>query len=144
MFASARQMTSGITVFEGSVALSPAGFACRFRQGLGRANTGIRHPHLAHWVGTRRKVHWLPVEGLRVKATPVAEEAPHVAEYHGLDVDGGAPIIRDVVQTTVGDSAGILPGPKHGGDGTPQLFVCILRKRELSQLSFDGFFVRLR
>ena len=38
----------------------------------------------------------------------------HVAEHHGLDVDGGAPVGGDVVQAAVGVGARVHPAAEHG------------------------------
>ena len=66
----------------------------------------------------------------------------HVAEHHGLDVDGGAPFGRDVVQAAVGDGALVHPGAEHGADGAPELFVDILREGP-AKLVLDHFLVAL-
>ena len=47
----------------------------------------------------------------------------HVAEGHGLDVDGSAPGIGDVVFTTVNVGAGVIPGAEHGLNGAHQLLL---------------------
>ena len=47
----------------------------------------------------------------------------HVAEGHGLDVDGGAPGVGDVVVPAVHVGPGIVPGAEHGFDGAHQLFL---------------------
>ena len=52
----------------------------------------------------------------------------HVAEHHGLHVDGGAPAFRDAVQTPVRDRARVHPGAEHRADRAPQLVVRVLRK----------------
>ncbi|OPZ58522.1 MAG: hypothetical protein BWY87_01417 [Deltaproteobacteria bacterium ADurb.Bin510] len=46
----------------------------------------------------------------------------HVAEDHGLDVDGRAPVLGDVIELAVGVGAGSLPGVEHGIDAAPELF----------------------
>ncbi len=53
----------------------------------------------------------------------------HIAEHHRLDIDRGAPLGRDVVQSAVGHRARVVPRAEHGGDGAPQLLVRVLRKR---------------
>jgi hypothetical protein len=45
----------------------------------------------------------------------------HIAEDHGLDVDGGPPVGGDVVQPAIGDGAGVHPAAEDGADGAPQL-----------------------
>ena len=52
----------------------------------------------------------------------------HVAEDHGLDVDGGAPGGGDVVQAAIGVGAGVHPGAEDGADGAPELFVGVHRE----------------
>ena len=52
----------------------------------------------------------------------------HVAEHHGLHVDGGAPVLRNVVELAVGDGARAHPRLEHGADGAPQLFMRVLRE----------------
>ena len=52
-----------------------------------------------------------------------------VAEHHRLHVDGGAPVLGDVVQPAVGQRAGGVPGAENGVDGAPELGAGILRKR---------------
>ena len=60
----------------------------------------------------------------------------HIAEHHGLDGDGGAPIVGNVVQAAIGDGARVLPGAEHGGDGAPELGVQVLREG-LAELGLD-------
>ena len=60
----------------------------------------------------------------------------HIAEHHRLDVDRGAPLGGDIVQPAVGHGAGVVPRAEHGGDGTPQLLVRVLRER-LAGLALD-------
>ena len=52
----------------------------------------------------------------------------HIAEHHGLHVDGGAPGFRNVVQPAIGHRARVHPGRKHRADRAPQLLVRILRE----------------
>ena len=47
----------------------------------------------------------------------------HVAEGHGLHVDGGAPGVGNVVVAAVHIGAGVVPGAEHGLDGTHQLLL---------------------
>jgi hypothetical protein len=70
-----------------------------------------------------------PVAGLRVKATPVPEVVAGVAEDHLLHVDGGAPVVGDVVHAAVDVGAGVVPGAEHGLDGLDQLTLRVLRER---------------
>jgi hypothetical protein len=52
----------------------------------------------------------------------------HIAEHHGLHGDRRAPIVGDVVEPPVGNSARIVPRAEHRGDRAPQLNVQILRE----------------
>ena len=52
----------------------------------------------------------------------------HVAEHHGLDVDGGAPTVRDVVHLPVGRRTVVVPRPEHRADGAPELLGRVLGK----------------
>ena len=58
----------------------------------------------------------------------------HVAEHHGLHVDGGAPAFGNVVEAPIGDGALVHPRAEHGADGAPELFARVLR---------EGFAARL-
>ena len=49
-----------------------------------------------------------------------------VAEHHGLDVDGGAPVVGDLVHAAVDVGAGVVPGAEHGLDGLHELDLGIL------------------
>ena len=60
----------------------------------------------------------------------------HIAEHHGLDGDGGAPIVGNVVKPAIGNGARVLPGPEHGGDRAPELGVDVLREGR-AELGFD-------
>ena len=44
-----------------------------------------------------------------------------VAEHHGLHVDGGAPVVGDLVHAAVDVGAGVVPAAEHGLDGLDQL-----------------------
>jgi hypothetical protein len=52
----------------------------------------------------------------------------HIAEHHRLDVDGGAPVARDVVEAAIDLGAIRLPGAEHGADRAPELFLDVLRE----------------
>jgi hypothetical protein len=43
----------------------------------------------------------------------------HIAEYHRLHVDRGAPAFRNGVQPAIGDRTLVHPRPEHGADGAP-------------------------
>ena len=45
----------------------------------------------------------------------------HVAEDHGLDVDGGAPVVGNALDPAVGDGLLAVPALEHGRDAAPQL-----------------------
>ena len=60
------------------------------------------------------KIPFSPVAGFLVKATPVPEVSPHVAEYHGLYVDRRSPVAGDVVHPAVYDGPVVIPGTEHG------------------------------
>ncbi|MNQ73274.1 hypothetical protein D3C85_880010 [compost metagenome] len=52
----------------------------------------------------------------------------HVAEHHGLDVDGGAPAFGDVVHAAIEFRAVVHPAGEDGRDGAPQLVMRVLRE----------------
>ena len=52
----------------------------------------------------------------------------HVAEDHGLNIDGRAPAARDVVQTAIYDGSRVVPGTENGLDRFDELFLRILRE----------------
>ena len=88
-----------------------------------------RHHVLALGVDQKLAVK-LAGAGRGVAGEHDAGRAPlaHIAEHHGLDGDGGAPIVGNVVEAAIGDGAGVLPGAEHGGDGAPELRVEVLRE----------------
>ena len=45
-----------------------------------------------------------------------------VAKDHGLDIDGGAPLVRDVVFPAINDGAIIIPRTEDGADRATELF----------------------
>ena len=49
----------------------------------------------------------------------------HVAEGHGLDVDGSAPGVGDIVVAAIDVGAGVVPGTEHGLHGAHQLLLGI-------------------
>src|ERR1700694_440201 len=53
----------------------------------------------------------------------------HVAEDHGLHVDRGAQVMRDLVEVAVIGGALVVPGGEHGLDGLAQLLQRIVRER---------------
>ena len=51
-----------------------------------------------------------------------------VAEDHALDIDGRAPLMRDVIFPAVDDGSFIIPRSENGTDRTPELLAGIFRK----------------
>ena len=51
-----------------------------------------------------------------------------VAERHLLDIDGGAPLIRDLVHLAVDVRARVIPAAEHGLDRLDELLVRVLRE----------------
>ena len=52
----------------------------------------------------------------------------HVAEYHRLYVDRGAPVARDIVHAAVDDCARVVPRTEHRLDRLHQLYLRVLRE----------------
>ena len=52
--------------------------------------------------------------------------AAHVAEHHGLHVDGGSPLVRNLLDAAVVDGALAVPATEHGADAAPQLILRIV------------------
>ena len=92
--------------------------------GHGGAHAG--HHVLALGVG-QELAHQLLLAGGGVAGERHAGAAvvTHVAEGHGLDVDGGAPGIGDVVVAAIDVGAGVVPGTEHGLDGADELLLGI-------------------
>ena len=78
----------------------PAGRCCGCRR---------RRPRPARSAGSRRRRPGCPDAGSRVKATPVPESMPQVAEDHRADVDRGAQVAGDP----------LLPAVEHRALGVP-------------------------
>ena len=57
-----------------------------------------------------------------------ARSLAHVAEDHGLDVDGGAEVVGDLLRPPVGDRAVGVPGAEDGLDGRSQLIHRVVGK----------------
>ena len=53
----------------------------------------------------------------------------HIAEHHALDVDGSAPMPRDIVQAPIGDGTLVHPAAEDCDDGAPELILWPLRER---------------
>ena len=65
----------------------------------------------------------------------------HVAEDHGLDVDGRAPRLRNAFDAAVADGLRAHPGLEDGADAAPQLLHRIIRElgaEDLLDLAFEG------
>ncbi len=93
-----------------------------FGDGHGGTDTG--HHVLTLGVG-QELAEQLLLAGGRVpgKGDTGAAVVTHVAEGHGLDVDGGAPGIGNVIFPAVDVGTGVIPGAEHGLDGAHQLFL---------------------
>ena len=94
--------------------------------GNGHGGTHAGHHVLALGIG-QELAHQLLLAGGGVTGERHAGAAvvAHVAEGHGLHVDGGAPGIGDVVVAAVHVGAGVVPAAEHGLDGTDQLLLGI-------------------
>ena len=105
-------------------------------QGLGGADS--RHHVLALGVDQE-----LPVKPVLPRGRVAGEGHPrrrgvaHVAEHHGLDVDGRAPALRDVVHAPVELGALVHPAGEDGADRAPELGLGILGEG-LAQLFLNG------
>ena len=101
------------------------GFGELFRHlldGHGGAHAG--HHVLALGVG-EELAHQLLLAGGGVAGEGHAGAAvvAHVAEGHGLHIDGGAPGAGNVVHAAVDDGPGVVPGAEDGLDGPHQLLL---------------------
>src|SRR5688500_11567639 len=45
----------------------------------------------------------------------------HVSEHHGLNIDRGAPVVRDAMKSPVRNGALVVPGAEYRANGTPEL-----------------------
>ena len=61
----------------------------------------------------------------------------HVAEDHGLHVDGSAPVARNIVHTAIVDGTRVVPRTEHGLDGFHQLNLGVLREVHAHVLLVD-------
>ena len=80
----------------------------------------------------------LPGRRVAGERHPGARVLPHVAEDHGLNVDGGAEIVRDVVVLAVGDRATAVPGIEDRRYRLGHLVPGVLGKRLTGVLLHDG------
>ena len=94
--------------------------------GDGHGGTHAGHHVLALGVG-QELAHQLLCAGGGVtgKGNAGAAVVAHVAEGHGLDVDGSTPGVGDIVVAAVHVGAGVVPGTEHGLDGAHQLLLGI-------------------
>ncbi len=78
-----------------------------------------------------------PVDGSRVKQTPVAELVALVAEDHLHDVHRGADVVGDAVRPPVHVRARVLPRLEHGDHCAAQLLARVLRELVRRLLQID-------
>ena len=78
--------------------------------------------------------------GVAGEADARARVVVAVAEDHGLDVDGGAEVVRDVLALAVGDGARPVPAAEHRLDGPTQLLGGRLGER-LAGVALDDLLV---
>ncbi len=96
-----------------------------------------------HYVLTLRVDQVLPVKlvlscaGIAREGYPGRRGFSHIAEDHGLDLNSGAPFIRDPLDATVLDRAFAIPALEHGSDPAPQLLLGIVRERFAENLFHD-------
>ena len=72
----------------------------------------------------------LLLAGCRVtgKCNAGARSLAHVAEYHRLNVDCGAPGVRNVIHAAVGVGTRVVPGAEYCADSFHQLLLGVLRE----------------
>ena len=63
----------------------------------------------------------------------------HVAEYHRLDIDGGAPIIGDLLDAAVRDGTLAVPRLEHATDRAPKLSLSRIRELHTQHFLDLGF-----
>ena len=66
----------------------------------------------------------------------------HVSEYHGLNIDSGTPLVRDIVHHSVVVGSRVVPGTENSLDGFHQLDLGILRELFSHLLRIDRFVLR--
>ena len=70
------------------------------------------------------------------KCNARARGVAHIAEYHGLDVDRGAPGVRNIVHAAVGVRARVIPRAEYRANRFHQLLLGVLR-----ELFAQGLFI---
>jgi hypothetical protein len=101
---------------------------------LQQLGDGVWRAHAGDHVFALRVLEELAVEGL-LAGGRIAGEAhaggrslAQVTEHHGLHVDGGAEVVRNLVHLAVVDGAGVEPGAEHGVARALKLSQGILRE----------------
>ena len=109
-------------------------FLFRHGQGLGCADA--RHHIFALGVDQIFAVKGV-IAGGRVagEADTGGGTVAHIAKHHGLNIDGGAPFLGNIVEPAVNFGPIVHPTAEDGADGAPQLVVGVLGKR-LTQFLF--------
>ena len=128
----------GVGGREGLLHADLAGFGAQAGQRLGGADAG--DDVFALGVDQELAVeNVLAGAGVAGEADAGGAVLAHVAEDHGLDVDGGAPGGGDVVQAAVGVGAGVHPGAEDGADRAPELLMGVHREGRALFLLDHGF-----
>ncbi len=70
-----------------------------------------------------------PVEGSRVKQTPVAQSSPMLPNTIACTLTAVPQLGGDVVQAAIGDGARVHPAAEHRADRAPELLLRVLRER---------------
>ena len=79
------------------------------------------------------------VAGVARKGHARGARVAHIAENHCLYVNGSTPIVRDIFNIAVSNSAFAVPRGKHRTDSAPKLFHRIVREVFFEHF-FDGLF----
>src|SRR3546814_2105019 len=72
--------------------------------------------------------------GIAGERHPGRRGVAHVAEHHRLDVDRGAPIARNVVESAIDLGALRMPRSEHRGRRPPELIVDVRSEEHTSEL----------
>ena len=62
----------------------------------------------------------------------------HIAEHHGLHIDGSTPVVRDAFDAAVGDSLLAVPALEHGLDATFELGLGVIGELGVQHLLDAG------